>query len=164
MSLPAPAPDWEAFYRDYRKPGYVPGFEITTKLGGGTFGLVFRARRLSIGKDYAIKFLQIDDAEVARAVQAELDQLRHFAQIDHPNLVAIEDRGLVDGIPFVVMAFAGSETLRDRMPRAALTPRGPSRAYGRASAQQRARPMGRRDFLSRVCSAPRKSERERESS
>ncbi|MBL8749899.1 MAG: hypothetical protein JNK78_12110, partial [Planctomycetes bacterium] len=52
---PAPGgPDWEAFYRDYRKPGYVPGFEITTKLGGGMFGLVFRARKQSIGKDYAI--------------------------------------------------------------------------------------------------------------
>jgi hypothetical protein len=36
-------PDWEAFYRDYRKPDYIEGFEITTKLGGGMFGLVFHA-------------------------------------------------------------------------------------------------------------------------
>jgi serine/threonine-protein kinase len=115
MSLPAPAPDWEAFYRDYRKPGYVPGFEITTKLGGGTFGLVFRARRLSIGKDYAIKFLHVEDGVVQKAVMAELEQVKWFAQIDHPNLVSIEDRGEVDGIPYLVMAFAGTETLRDRM-------------------------------------------------
>src|SRR5688572_24198718 len=110
------APDWEAFYRDYRKPGYVPGFEITTKLGGGMFGLVYRARRMSIGKDYAIKFLQVDDGEVRRAVLAELEQVKYFAQVDHPNLVSIEDRGEVDGIPYLVMAFAGSETLRDRIP------------------------------------------------
>jgi hypothetical protein len=115
MSLPAPSPDWEAFYRDYRKPGYVPGFEITTKLGGGTFGLVFRARRLSIGKDYAIKFLHVEDGVVQQAVMAELEQVKWFAQIDHPNLVSIEDRGEVDGIPYLVMAFAGTETLRDRM-------------------------------------------------
>jgi serine/threonine-protein kinase len=115
----AAAPDWEAFHRNLRRPGYVRGYEILGKLGSGMSGHVYRARKASIGKDYAIKFLQIDDAEVARAVQAELDQLRHFAQIDHPNLVAIEDRGLVDGIPFVVMAFAGSETLRDRMPKGA---------------------------------------------
>jgi serine/threonine-protein kinase len=115
----ATAPDWEAFHRNLRQPGYVRGYEILGKLGSGMSGQVYRARKASIGKDYAIKFLQIDDAEVARAVQAELDQLRHFAQIDHPNLVAIEDRGLVDGIPVVVMAFAGSETLRDRMPRGA---------------------------------------------
>ncbi|MBM3961966.1 MAG: hypothetical protein FJ306_08720, partial [Planctomycetes bacterium] len=115
----ATAPDWEAFHRNLRQPGYVCGYEILGKLGSGMSGHVYRARKAAIGKDYAIKFLQIDDAEVAHAVQAELDQLRHFAQIDHPNLVAIEDRGLVDGIPFVVMAFAGSETLRDRMPKGA---------------------------------------------
>ncbi|MCR9246360.1 MAG: serine/threonine protein kinase [bacterium] len=111
-----PLPDWEAFYGDYRKPGYVPGFEITTKLGGGAFGLVFRARKESIGKDYAIKFLKVEDAEVRRAVLSELEQVKYFAQVDHPNLVQIEDRGEVDGIPFLVMQFAGSETLRDRLP------------------------------------------------
>jgi hypothetical protein len=121
MSSPSPEPhariaDWEAFYRDYRKPGYVAGFEITSKLGGGMFGLVFRARRMSIGKDYAIKFLQVEDETVQKAVLAELEQVKWFAQIDHPNLVSIEDRGEVDGIPFLVMAFAGTETLRDRMP------------------------------------------------
>jgi serine/threonine-protein kinase len=113
---PASPPDWEAFYRDYRRPGYVAGFELTTKLGGGAFGLVFRARRMSIGKDYAIKFLKVDDGEVRRAVLAELEQVKWFAQIDHPNLVSIEDRGEVDGIPFLVMAFAGTATLKDKMP------------------------------------------------
>jgi serine/threonine protein kinase len=115
----AAAPDWEAFHRDHRKPGYVRGYEISSKLGSGMSGHVYRARKASIGKDYAVKFLQIDDADVARAVQSELDQLRHFAQVDHPNLVAIEDRGVVDGIPYVVMAFAGAETLRERMPKGA---------------------------------------------
>jgi len=108
-------PDWEAFYRDYRKPGYIEGFEITSKLGGGMFGMVFRARRMSIGKDYAIKFLKVDDGEVRNAVLSELEQVKYFAQIDHPNLVSIEDRGEVHGIPFLVMAFAGTETLRDKM-------------------------------------------------
>lgn len=112
---PGGTPDWEAFYRDYRKPGYIEGFEVTTKLGGGVFGLVFRARRMSIGKDYAIKFLKVDDGEVRRAVLSELEQVKYFAQIDHPNLVSIEDRGEVNGIPFLVMAFAGTETLRDLM-------------------------------------------------
>jgi len=111
----AVAPDWEAFYRDYRKPGYIDGFEITTKLGGGMFGFVFRARRMSIGKDYAIKFLKVDDGDVRRAVLSELEQVKYFAQIDHPNLVSIEDRGEVNGIPYLVMAFAGTETLRSKM-------------------------------------------------
>ncbi|MEQ1631415.1 MAG: serine/threonine-protein kinase [Planctomycetota bacterium] len=107
--------DWEAFYRDYRKPGYVPGFEIVNKLGGGMFGLVFKARKESIGKDYAIKFLKVDDESVRDAVARELDSVRYFAQLDHPNLVSIEDMGEVDGIPYLVMSYAGQETLQKRL-------------------------------------------------
>ena len=66
----APRVDWEAFYRSYRKPGYLPGFEIVNKLGGGMFGLVFKARKESIGKDYAIKFLHVEDGAVRAAIAA----------------------------------------------------------------------------------------------
>jgi len=122
-SRDAPHIDWEAFYANYRKPDYVPGYEILQKLGAGAFGLVFKARKHSIGKDYAIKFLKVDDAVVRDAVLHELDTVRLFAQIDHPNLVSIEDMGHVDGIPFIVMGYAGDETLgrtlqSGRMPRA----------------------------------------------
>ena len=107
--------DWESFYRSYRKPGYLPGFEIVNKLGGGMFGLVFKARKESIGKDYAIKFLKVDDDSVRDAVMREIDNVSFFAQIDHPNLVSIEDKGTVDGIPYLVMSYAGQETLQKRL-------------------------------------------------
>ncbi|GAB4143067.1 MAG: hypothetical protein Fur0037_10600 [Planctomycetota bacterium] len=110
-----PAIAWESFYANYRKPGYVPGYEIVNKLGGGMFGLVFKARKESIGKDYAIKFLKVDDETVRDAVRRELDQVRFVAQIDHPNIVSIEDRGEVDGIPYIVMNYAGQDTLRKRL-------------------------------------------------
>ncbi|MEZ5965179.1 MAG: serine/threonine-protein kinase [Planctomycetota bacterium] len=121
MSVPAvseaprPRIDWESFYRNYRKPGYVSGFEIINKLGGGVFGMVFKARKESIGKDYAIKFLKVDDEVVRDAVIRELDSVRFFAQVDHPNLVSIEDKGEVDGIPYIVMSYAGDDTLRRRL-------------------------------------------------
>ena len=101
--------DWESFYRNYRKPGYLPGFEIVNKLGGGMFGLVFKARKASIGKDYAVKFLKVDDDTVRDAVLREIENVSFFAQIDHPNLVSIEDRGAVDGIPYLIMRSAGEE-------------------------------------------------------
>jgi len=112
---PRPKIDWEAFYRNYRKPGYVPGYEIINKLGGGVFGMVFKARKESIGKDYAIKFLKVDDEVVRDAVVRELDSVRYFAQVDHPNLVSIEDKGEVDGIPYIIMSYAGDDTLRKRL-------------------------------------------------
>lgn len=107
--------DWEAFYKNYRKPDYIPGFEIINKLGGGVFGAVFKARKQSIGKFYAVKFLKVEDDKIKEAVLRELEGLRFFAQIDHPNLVSIEDKGEVDGIPFIVMGYAGDETLKKRL-------------------------------------------------
>lgn len=113
--------DWEAFYRSYRKPGYLSGFEIVNKLGGGMFGLVFKARKESIGKDYAIKFLKVDDDTVRDAVMREIDNVSFFAQIDHPNLVSIEDKGTVDGIPYLVMSYAGDDTLQKRLQQGGMT-------------------------------------------
>ena len=119
QSVPAssggPRIDWEGFYSNYRKPGYVSGYEIVNKLGGGMFGLVFKARKESIGKDYAIKFLKVDDEVVRDAVLRELDAVRFFAQVDHPNLVSIEDKGEIDGIPYIIMSYAGEETLKKRL-------------------------------------------------
>ena len=112
---PKPRIDWESFYRNYRKPGYVPGYEVIHKLGGGMFGLVFKARKESIGKDYAVKFLKVDDETIRDAVRRELLAVELFAQIDHPNLVSIEDKGEVDGIPYLVMGYAGQETLQKRL-------------------------------------------------
>ena len=113
--------DWESFYANYRKPGYIPGYEIVNKLGAGAFGIVFKARKQSIGKDYAIKFLKVDDEAIRDAVVHELDTVRLFAQIDHPNLVSIEDMGHVDGIPYIVMGYAGEENLGHRLAAGRLT-------------------------------------------
>ena len=107
---PQPAADWEAFYGNYRKPGYVPGFEITSKLGGGMFGLVFKATRQSIGKDYAIKFLRVDDTEVRRAVLAELSQYLHPGSGVHPRMLLWTGwmEGSTRGRPRAGVSSAGS--------------------------------------------------------
>ena len=106
------AMDWETFFRNYRDPDFVPGFTILNKLGSGVFGEVYKAKRTSIGKLYAIKFLRLQDERLHAQVVREIDSVDHFAQVDHPNLVSIEDRGEVCGIPYIVMGYAGDETLK----------------------------------------------------
>ena len=113
--------DWEAFYSRFREPDFIPGYEIQNRLGGGAFGEVYKARKHSIGKAYAIKFLKIDDDAQREAVERELEQIRHFAALDHPNLVTIEDLGTVLGVPYLIMGYAGEDTLariqkRERLP------------------------------------------------
>ncbi len=112
---PGKGADWEGFYRDFRKPGFIRGYEILHKLGGGVFGIVFKARKESIGKNYAIKFLKVDDPSVKEQIFRELESVELFAQVDHPNLVSIEDRGVVLGIPYIIMGYAGEETLKTRL-------------------------------------------------
>ncbi|MCE9593616.1 MAG: serine/threonine protein kinase [Planctomycetes bacterium] len=109
--------DWEEFYQSFRKPGFIPGYEIQNRLGGGAFGEVYKARKTSIGKPYAVKFLKVDDQSGREAVERELDHVRHFAQIDHPNLVTIEDMGVVLGVPYLIMGYAGEDTLARRQKR-----------------------------------------------
>ena len=109
--------DWERFYNSFRKPDFIPGYEVQNHLGGGAFGEVYKARKTSIGKAYAIKFLRLDDASQKDATERELEQVRLFASIDHPNLVTIEDMGVVLGVPFLVMGYAGEDTLARRIAR-----------------------------------------------
>ena len=114
--------DWELFYSSFRKPDFIPGYEIQNRLGGGAFGDVYKARKVSIDKSYAIKFLKIDEATSRAAIERELEQVRHFSAIDHPNLVTIEDMGVVLNTPYLVMGYAGEDTLARRLKRERLSP------------------------------------------
>lgn len=114
--------DWEAFYNSFRQPDFIPGYEIENRLGGGAFGDVYKARKSSIGKAYAIKFLKVENDDQREAVRRELGQVRHFAAIDHPNLVTIEDMGVAMEVPYLIMGYAGEETLAKRFKLGDLTP------------------------------------------
>ncbi|HYC79016.1 MAG TPA: serine/threonine-protein kinase [Planctomycetota bacterium] len=126
VAEPTRAMDWEGFFRRFREADFVPGYQLENKLGGGVFGEVYRARKLSIGKSYAIKFLKPADASARDDLLREIRSVEHFAQVDHPHLVSVEDRGEVLGIPYIVMNYAGDETLKTRLAEGRMPP---ARAY-----------------------------------
>lgn len=115
--------DWEQFYRDLRTPDFVPGCEVLQRLGGGAFGEVYKARRRSTGRPLAIKFLKLGEGDASRLVERELEHVRHLADLDHPNLVSIEDLGLAGGVPYLVMGFGGERTLAHELAAGPLQPR-----------------------------------------
>jgi len=114
--------DWESFYASFRRTDFIPGYEILNHLGGGAFGEVYKARKSSIGKSYAIKFLRLDEESAREAVERELEQVRLFAAIDHPNLVTMEDMGVVEGVPYLIMGYAGEDTLARHLKQRDLDP------------------------------------------
>jgi serine/threonine protein kinase len=104
-----------------RRPGRGPSvgdqigrFEILGPLGAG-MGDVYRARDSQLLRDVAIKVLPtafLIDPDRQRRFEREA---RAAASLNHPNIVAVHDAGLHEGVPFIVTELLEGETLRQRM-------------------------------------------------
>ncbi len=91
-------------------------YEVLSKLGEGGMGAVYRARRLRIGDQVAIKILHQKFLAETGALERFRREAQAAAMIHHPNVVAIYDAGEEpeNGVPaFIVMELVAGEPLRD---------------------------------------------------
>jgi serine/threonine protein kinase len=94
----------------------VPGYEILDPLGRGGFGVVYRARQVTIDREVAIK---ID----TRIILDERDQRRFLREVraagrlsGHPHVVELYDAGVLpDSRPYLVMELCPGGSLADRL-------------------------------------------------
>lgn len=91
-------------------------YELMAQLGKGGMSVVYRARRVRIGDDVAVKILLgkfvKDDAALARFRR----EARAAAMLHHPNVITIHDFGETDDelVPaFLVMEFVRGTPLRE---------------------------------------------------
>jgi serine/threonine-protein kinase len=91
-------------------------YELVAKLGEGGMSVVYRARRVHIGDDVAVKILLgkfvKDDAALARFRR----EARAAAMLRHPNVIVIHDFGETDddhAPAYLVMEFVRGTPLRD---------------------------------------------------
>jgi serine/threonine protein kinase len=87
-------------------------YEIIAALGAGGMGAVYRARRLHLGDEVAIKVMQakLDAAPDSR--DRFLRESRACAQLRHPNIVGLLDFGFDDSNqPFMVMELLSGPSL-----------------------------------------------------
>jgi eukaryotic-like serine/threonine-protein kinase len=97
-------------------PGTKLGpYEISSLIGTGGMGEVYRARDSRLRRDVAIKVLPA-------ALSLDADRMRRFEQealataaLNHPNILAVFDIGTSDGSPYVVSELLEGETLRERL-------------------------------------------------
>ncbi|HEX6356916.1 serine/threonine-protein kinase [Actinophytocola sp.] len=95
----------------------VPGYQIGDPLGRGGFGVVYRARHLTIDREVAIK---VD----TRVILDDRDQRRFLREVraagrlsGHPHVVEIYDAGVLpDSRPFIVMELCPGGSLAQRGP------------------------------------------------
>lgn len=101
----------------------IARFEILGPLGRGGMGDVFRARDPQLQREVAIKVLPTAfSRDPSRQRQFEREA-RAAASLSHPNVVAVHDVGVHEGIGFIVTELLEGETLRQRMHGGRLPPR-----------------------------------------
>lgn len=95
----------------------LPGYQTIDVLGRGGFGVVYRARQLTVDREVAIK---VD----SRVILDQRDQRRFLREVraagrlsGHPNVVEIYDAGMLpDGRPYLVMELCPGGSLAGRAP------------------------------------------------
>jgi len=96
------------------RPGEIIGgrYEIIELLGSGGMANVYRAHDPHLGRDVAIKVL----ADRYTADPAFVERFRReasaAAQLNHPNIVQVFDRGETDGTYFIVMEYLTGPDLK----------------------------------------------------
>lgn len=86
---------------------------IDAKLGAGGMGAVYRARRLLIGDEVAIKILHAEHVAQPQAVERFRREAQAAARLKHPNAVSIYDFGVTsDGLVYLVMELVEGQSLR----------------------------------------------------
>ena len=96
-------------------------YQITSQVGKGGMGEVYRARDTRLDRNVAIKVLSAALAENQSALMRFEREAKALAALSHPNIVVIYDIGSDRGVSFVAMEYLEGETLRNRITRSALT-------------------------------------------
>lgn len=95
-------------------------YELVERLGEGAMGAVYRARRLHIGDEVAVKLLHLELLLEEHAVERFRREARSAAMISHPNVVSIHDfsDGRTAGAPaYIVMELVKGASLRSLLKR-----------------------------------------------
>ncbi len=95
-------------------------YEILAKLGEGGMGTVYRARRVRIGDEVAVKVLHASAFADTAAVERFRREARAAAMLRHANVVTIHDYGEASGEDapaFIVMELVSGTPLRDVLER-----------------------------------------------
>src|SRR5215470_1317432 len=102
-------------------PGTKLGdYEITSQIGFGGMGIVYRALDRRLGRNVAIKVLPANFSSDAVRLKRFEQEAQSAAALNHPNILAIFQLGSFEGSPYLVSELLEGETLREELKRGAL--------------------------------------------
>lgn len=107
-------------------------YELLETVGHGGMATVYRARRLSDGKEVAVKVLREPYCHDREFVERFEREAQAAASLAHPHVVPVLDRGEDRGVRFLVMEYVDGEDLKSLLRRSG--PLSPARAAAVAAA------------------------------
>jgi len=90
-------------------------YEITSPLGAGGMGVVYRARDTRLERTVAIKVLPAHLSSDPALRQRFEREAKIVSSLNHPHICVLHDIGQQDGIDFLVMEYLEGETLATRL-------------------------------------------------
>ncbi|MCC7529621.1 MAG: protein kinase, partial [Candidatus Melainabacteria bacterium] len=88
-------------------------FKIVELLGQGGMGSVFRVDHLYLGRQFALKCLNKQQANDVSWRRFQ-NEAKAASKLDHPNLIKVHEFDLLpDGRPFILMDLVNGTTLED---------------------------------------------------
>ena len=90
----------------------LDGYRLLEAVGSGSCGTVFRAKNLLSGEIFALKIFPEQGSLSARELQA----VKLYQKIEHPNLIRIHHVGQADRMLFYTMDWCESSLTRKKVP------------------------------------------------
>ncbi len=87
-------------------------YRLVERLAAGGMGVVYRAERLGLARQVAVKFLHRSSAFVPGHRARFEREAAAMSRVTHPNLVSIIDFGSSDEVPYLVMDYHPGVSLR----------------------------------------------------
>jgi serine/threonine-protein kinase len=102
-------------YQEADLPGAYREYEMGPRIGGGTYGDVFRVKEKISGKTAAMKVLKREWVSDADAVARFRREAMLLSRLSHQNIVRVHNFGRYGASFFMAMDLLGEKTLEDVM-------------------------------------------------
>ena len=99
----------------------IGNYRVIEEIGGGTYGLVYRAEHIYLGHTVAVKLLH-SYLDSQGEHEQFLQEAKFLVNLKHPYILSFYDFGIYEGFPYLIIEYAPNGSLKDLIKSCVLHP------------------------------------------